>query len=211
MMDVLAAKLGLVPDPSTFGRKGMMVSPAFYQTDHEIALKCQEELEAEVQNQGNNIPKAALSALVGKWSFERTITDHLSASTQKVYGKISYSLQKPNFDTLRYREDGFLDLPNGNKLEVFREYDYLHKDGALEMYFIENGERTYLFLSLKFEEQQDGYWVATSDHLCIKDLYKGTFKIAFDGIGASEVIMTYRVKGPNKDYESVTHLRPLPE
>jgi hypothetical protein len=62
---------------------------------------------------------------------------------------------------------------------------------------------------LKFTQQNDeGYWVATSDHLCIKDLYKATFQVKLDGLVATEIIMTYRVKGPAKDYESTTILTP---
>ena len=208
-MDSLAEPLGLVPSPLDFGAKGKMVSPAFYQPSKRIAEENQARLEQEADRQCDNIPRAALSALVGKWNFEREIHDHLSCSSQFVHGQVAYSMQEPQLDSLRYREDGFLDLPNGNTLEVFREYDYLCTGNTLELYFVENGERTYLFLSLKFEKQENGYWLATSDHLCIKDLYKGTFQIAFDGMGASEVIMTYRVKGPNKDYESTTRLSPM--
>lgn len=206
-MDTLAEQLDLIPK-AEYGARGMMVSPAFYQPDDALARLCKEGVEEELRRQSENVSRAALSALVGKWTFERSITDSLTSSVQRVCGQIQYQLQEPNFDSLRYREDGFLELPNGSKIEVFREYEYLQKDGVLEIYFVENGERAHLFLSLKFEKIENGYWVATSDHLCIMDLYKGTFRIAFDGIGASAVEMTYRVKGPNKDYESVTILRP---
>jgi len=218
-MDTLAKPLKLVPDIATHGAKGRMVAPAFYQPSkeiadanwpsEEIADETQAMLEQEVKQESDNIPRAALSALVGRWNFEREIHDHLTCATQRVHGQVAYSILEPKLDSLRYREDGFLDLENGNTLEVFREYDYICAGNTLELYFVENGERTYLFLSLKFEKHESGYWLATSDHLCIKDLYKGTFQIAFDGLGASEVIMTYRVKGPAKDYESTTRLSPI--
>ena len=55
----------------------------------------------------------------------------------------------------------------------------------------------------------DGYWVkATSDHLCIKDLYSANFRVKLNGLSASEIIIKYRVKGPAKDYESTTILKP---
>lgn len=66
-----------------------------------------------------------------------------------------------------------------------------------------------MFLSLKFDKKENEYWVAKSDHLCINDLYLGTFKIAFDGVVARDISMTYRVKGPAKNYESITHLYPI--
>ncbi|KAL3938850.1 MAG: hypothetical protein SGBAC_006327, partial [Bacillariaceae sp.] len=94
------------------------------------------------------------------------------------------------------------------ELNVFREYDYVvpeNNDGVLEIYFMEGGERTYMFLSLKFQKQDDqGYWIASNDHLCIKDLYQGTFRVKLDGLTATDVIITYRVEGPAKDYESTT-------
>ena len=85
---------------------------------------------------------------------------------------------------------------------------------------MEGGKRALLFLSLKFvpdttsearSSNDDGYWVkATSDHLCIKDLYSATFRVKLNGLSASEIIIKYRVKGPSKDYESTTVLKPQP-
>ena len=81
---------------------------------------------------------------------------------------------------------------------------------AMELYFVESGEMAHLFLSLQFQHQdKEGYWLATNDHLCIKDLYKGKFRVKLDGLAATEVIITYRVRGPSKDYESTTTMRPI--
>ena len=80
---------------------------------------------------------------------------------------------------------------------------------------MEGGKRAHLFLSLKFvpeswsSSNNDGYWIkATSDHLCIKDLYSATFRVKLNGLSASEIIIKYRVKGPHKDYESTAILKP---
>jgi len=109
-----------------------------------------------------------------------------------------------------YREDGIYRLPSGRDMEIFREYEYQQKDNMLEIYFVESGKRAHMFLSLKFQEKNSsGYWVATSDHLCIKDLYSAKFQVKLDGLAATEIIITYRVKGPSKDYESTTYLTPL--
>lgn len=119
-----------------------------------------------------------------------------------------------------YREDGLYELTPTQKFEVFREYEYEVKHDALEIYFVEGGKRALLFLSLKFvpettscsgagSSRDDGYWFkATSDHLCIKDLYSATFRVKLNGLSASEIIIKYRVKGPSKDYESTTVLKP---
>ena len=227
-MDSIAQHLDLVPS-NEYGAKGTMASPPFFQPSEDIASRCKKDLEHEMyQQEGSeqegsaNMAKVALSALIGKWDFYRTITQFNHDITQTVTGTIAFSHMLPptkdaggeqqtakqEWNTVLYDENGIFHM--GDKdMEVFRKYEYQYKDnGILEIYFVEYGKRAHLFLSLKFTEKEDGYWVATSDHLCIKDLYSAHFKIAFDGIGAKEVTMTYRVRGPQKDYESVTHLRP---
>lgn len=168
--------------------------------------------------------RLALSALIGKWNFRRSITqfDTPSSSPQKVTGVIDFSHIVPpasvddlpneevkqGWNSVLYNENGLFEIA-GKELEVFRQYEYEYKnDGVLEIYFVEYGKRAHLFLSLKFSKQEGGYWIATNDHLCIQDLYSATFKIAFEGISATEIMMSYRVRGPNKNYESVTHLLP---
>jgi len=201
--------------------EGSMVSPAFYQPDQSLVDLARNELDQEIERgtNGCHLPRVVASALVGSWSFERNIL-HFSdggrtiAQRQYIHGKIRYSRSK-DLGHVLYREDGFFDISESKSLPVFREYEYVcSKDeegggGALELYFVEDGKRTYIFLSLKFQHQdKDGYWVATNDHLCIKDLYKANFRIKLDGLAATDVIITYRVKGPAKDYESTTIMRP---
>lgn len=217
-MDTLAEQCGVMPSKELCV-KGIMVSPPFYQSSADIALQCKIDLEHEMENSGGsvNMAKAALSALIGKWDFMRTITQYNNDMTQSVTGTIDFShipppkqegSSKQGWNAVLYNENGIFHM--GDKdMEVFRQYEYEYKDNnVLEIYFVEQGRRAHLFLSLKFTQKEDGYWVATSEHLCIKDLYAANFKIKFDGIGASEVAMIYRVRGPQKDYESVTHLRP---
>jgi cation diffusion facilitator CzcD-associated flavoprotein CzcO len=196
-------------------QKGDIVSPAFYQMDDQLAQQEQEELKQEVEKgtDGSRVPSVVLSAIIGSWKFHRDIVHHHSSSEgrqeEHVHGTVHYS--RPKLEYVLYREDGFYQLTPTKTLPVFREYDYLvnKHDGCLEIYFVETGKRAALFLSLKFTQQNDeGYWVATSDHLCIKDLYKATFQVKLDGLVATEIIMTYRVKGPAKDYESTTILTP---
>jgi Family of unknown function (DUF6314)/Flavin-binding monooxygenase-like len=208
LMDTLAAELGLAPG-AEFGSARAMVSPLFYQPDRSLAYDAKCDIVDAVRECGDSIGRTVSSALIGRWSFERTIRCKLTTSEQRVCGEIKYTLSGPNLECLRYREDGFLELPNGSRLEVFREYEYMLQVDLLNIHFVENGEPTHLFLSLRFQKGSNGAWTATSDHLCINDLYKGDFSIKFDGLSATEVAMTYNVKGPNKDYESATLLRPL--
>ncbi|KAL3779630.1 hypothetical protein ACHAW5_000596 [Stephanodiscus triporus] len=133
--------------------------------------------------------------------------------------ELLFSVNDTKKNPVLYREDGFYEFTPTQKFEVFREYEYESKHDALDIFFVEGGRRAHLFLSLKFvpetipalnSSDDDGYWVkATSDHLCIKDLYSATFRVKLKGLSASEIIIKYRVKGPSKDYESTTILKPL--
>jgi hypothetical protein len=199
---------------------GKFISPAFYQSDDSIAKLAQKEIDDEIEkgNCGYYLPRVVASALIGSWTFQRNIV-HISGNQQSdyIHGSVRYSRSK-QLGYVLYREDGLYKISDTKSLPVFREYEYVPSfsqddDGnaasALELYFVEGGKRTYLFLSLKFQHQdEDGYWVATNDHLCVKDLYKAKFRIKLDGLTASEVIITYRVKGPSKDYESTTIMTP---
>ena len=196
---------------------GDMVIPAFYQANQELADAALNDLQQEVTKgqSGTHLPGVVASALVGDWSFERDIVHFANRGTsiaqrQYIHGKVNYSRSKDH-NQVRYREDGLFEISPTKSLPVFREYDYICTEGgALELFFVENGEMTYLFLSLKFQHQdEDGYWVATNDHLCVKDLYKANFRVKLDGLAATEVIITYRVQGPAKDYESTTIMRPI--
>jgi Family of unknown function (DUF6314)/Flavin-binding monooxygenase-like len=153
---------------------------------------------------------------------------------QDVTGLVKFSPQTPapSFErtVLLYREDGVLHLPRGD-MTVFREYEYSlagSRHEQLEVHFVENGKRAGLFLNLQFntveqQQQQQPHqqhgnqagprqllhrYEATSDHLCIKDLYSGKFQMDMDGVAIRQMTMTYRVRGPHKDYESVTKLQP---
>jgi lysine/ornithine N-monooxygenase len=191
-------------------QKGDMVSPAFYQsTDDQLAVDEANELEQHVAcgQDGSRIPSVVLSSIIGEWNFDRRIVHFDDGRQEHVYGAVRYS--RPALDHVLYREDGFYELSSTKTLNVFREYEYQVTGDCLELYFVEQGERADLFLSLKFSKQEGrDHWVATSDHLCIKDLYKARFEIWLDGLAATHLQITYRVKGPTKDYESTTILTP---
>ena len=219
---------------------GDMIVPTFYQTDNELSQKCKMEIEKEIQlgQDGSRLPKLVLTSILGGWSFDRTIVHLQTRKVERVYGAVKYSKYWERADTedddgdnpdesvtkdkpVLYREDGVYEFSPTQQFDVFREYEYEVKNDALEIYFVEGGKRTYLFLSLKFVPEETsvassyddngaGYWVkATSDHLCIKDLYSATFRVKLNGLSAEEIIIKYRVKGPKKDYESTTKLKPL--
>ncbi len=187
---------------------------------------------------GSRMPNIVLQSILGKWSFERYIIHLQTKKMERVYGIVNFlkyfdrtsndgEVDGALFDNIcknlakqrpvLYREDGVYEFSPTQKFDVFREYEYECNNGFLEIFFVEGGKRANLFLSLKFDPEtlsgnagHDGeYWVkATSDHLCIKDLYSATFRVKLNGLSASEIVIKYRVKGPSKDYESTTILKP---
>jgi Flavin-binding monooxygenase-like/Family of unknown function (DUF6314) len=188
---------------------GDVVTPAFYQQDDNLVQSAIEDISEEFEKgrNGSHVPSIVMSALIGSWDFNRNIIHFSNNHREMVHGTIRYS--RPKLDYVLYREDGLYQISEHKSLPVFREYEYVCNGDMLEVYFVEGGERAHLFLSLKFQERTtDGYWVATSDHLCIKDLYKGKFKVKLDGLKATEIVISYRVKGPAKDYEATTFMTP---
>ena len=240
---------GLGDDAPHFRSMGDMVLPVMYQPDLSLAQAVlsdmEENLELRCRQQPHHITSTLLTALVGKWAFQRTLTPvgekdgtGLQVGTsQSVSGTVEFSLRRPESqssadgkteekDFLLYREDGFMEMPTGKKMEVFREYHYLRNpaSGAMELYFVEDGKRAHQFLSLLFEQDEANVdtsaddiaflsdepvvWKAKSNHLCVKDMYNANFRIELDGLAAKRVQMEYTVKGPAKDYVSRTILTP---
>ncbi|KAL9190896.1 hypothetical protein ACHAXT_000602 [Thalassiosira profunda] len=212
--------------------EGDAVVPTFYQTDDKLSESCQSEIQQEMQcgQDGSRMPKVVLQSILGKWSFDRNIIHLQTKKAERVYGTVKFSkywerdapheedeTTDPKHNPVLYREDGVYEFTPTQKFDVFREYEYEVGHDTLEIFFVEGGKRAHLFLSLKFvpETTEDasssdgGHWVtATSDHLCIKDLYSATFRVKLNGLTASEIVIKYRVKGPAKDYESTTILKP---
>jgi len=213
-MDALARRLHIIPQ---FAVKNTMITPAFYTTsDHSsstVAERVKNALAREISDcrNGKYSARTVLSGLLGTWRFERRIVRHDEKdATSHVKGEVTFCPRKDG--SVKYREEGVFRI-NGREFEVFREYDYVLRGELLEVYFVEGGERAHLFLSLKFrgrrDDETEDYVEATSDHLCIKDLYKGTFRVKFDGVAIEHVEMQYNVRGPQKDYTAVTRLEPV--
>jgi len=204
MMDELASLLGVCPT-GELAAKNMFVVPGFYggQREH-VRVNIEEDIASL---QFKSTPSVMLASLIGRWSFHRDIIESSRPTeTQAVDGLVTFQHMSGLFGEARYREDGKLVLSSGKELDVFREYDYAVEDDKLCIYFVESGERAHTFLRLKFNKQESNEWTASSDHLCVNDLYVGTFKVVLDGIIASRVDIEYKVTGPNKDYRSHTTL-----
>ncbi|KXZ47823.1 hypothetical protein GPECTOR_32g435 [Gonium pectorale] len=66
--------------------------------------------------------------------------------------------------------------------------------GALETAVVEQGEG-----GAGASISGDG-WRAVGDHLCIRDMYRASYRFAFQGIQLREFEIQFRVSGPQKDY-----------
>jgi len=223
-MDSLVSQIKELPynylgDAPLLTKEGSVVLPAMYQPDVELARSVVDDLEANIMSRcqsSSHVTPFLLKSILGKWTFQRTLTQLTDYSSQFVSGTIAFSAdrnEETGEDFVLYREDGVMELA-GRPIEVFREYHYQFNpsNGALEIFFVESGKRAHLFLSLLFQKQRDGSdksWVAGAGHLCIKDLYDGRFVVDLDGLSASRVEMKYKVKGPAKDYEALTTLSPI--
>jgi hypothetical protein len=173
LMDTFAEQLDLVPTKE-YGAKGSFVSPPFIHPPTRSPATARKSSRPQRNQYFKNCPERSCREMeLSPLHYGKSAP----SKPQTVTGEVNFSLQGPL--------DGAFELPNGNILEVFREYEYLSKNDFLEVYFREDGRRA-LFFSLKFEKKEKG-WVATSDHLCIEDLYKGTFNVAFGGIHASQM------------------------
>ena len=239
LMDTLTLLCSRGGYPKYNTEKGDIVVPGVYQPDKKLAQKCQSEIQQDILHgqDGSRMPEVVLRSILGKWSFDRQILHMQTRKVEHVHGAATLSKywERPGLDNhddgdkdenccldiedkpVLYREDGLYELTPTQKFPVFKEYEYECKQDALEIFSVESGKRTNLFLSLKFVPEMtstqtsssDGFWLkATADHLCIKDLYSATFRVKLNGLSASEMIIKYRVKGPAKDYESTTILKP---
>jgi hypothetical protein len=122
---------------------------------------------------------------------------------------------------LLYEENGKFETNKGFSFDVSRRYIYTYNNtkDTLDIYFAKAVpptsvpvaaasvpyERDYLFVSLSFAATPNG-WLGTACHPCGQDLYNSRFLFAFRGVFLSSIRIEYTVKGPHKDYLSVTTL-----
>jgi hypothetical protein len=87
-------------------------------------------------------------------------------------------------------------------------YRYAEATDKLTVWFTEDDHRTvdYFFHEIKFEPKPGPLgWRATSNHLCVQDMYDVEYDFAFKGVYLEKWSPKYTVKGPNKDYTIQSH------
>lgn len=128
---------------------------------------------------------------IGWWDFERTIMDYTSGSQIKANGSVEFTKLSDN--RLMYHERGTLLLGN-KEISFSRKYYYCLEPNHISIYFADGVNYGQLFQALVVDFEQSPA-MAQAEHLCINDMYRGTF-LFYNG---GRFKNTFRIKGPNKD------------
>lgn len=125
----------------------------------------------------------------GDWQLDRTITDRHGGMDGTLQGLATLSGQG---DVLRYEETGRLKLQSGPVMEATRAYLWTFEDAHVVVRFADGAD----FHSFIPEGTVPG-----TTHLCGEDLYDVTYDFRVWPAWTA----TWSVRGPRKDYTSVSH------
>lgn len=140
--------------------------------------------------------------LLGDWSFDRVVTDHVAGETITVTGTTAFAAV--DADRIRWTEQGRMRRA-GTDVEVSRELFVVRRENAWTVTFADGRD---------FHPWEPNRRV---EHLCGADTYRGLAE--FDAVEGGWVArdgedppgerwtLTWWVSGPHKDYEMVTRLR----
>ena len=130
--------------------------------------------------------------LSGSWILSRTVPNYGTMKGRAVFKVIP---KENNF--LHYREEGIMILEQTKATyDFFREYIYEYSRDAITIYFSETPRRIFQVLNL------GEFATCEAAHQCVEDDYHGTYN--FKNINQGQFEITYKVKGPNKDYVIVS-------
>lgn len=144
--------------------------------------------------------------LHGAWTFERTINNYLTpACSGFVNGKANFALI--NQHEYLFTESGEF-VTDNNKIPVQNEYIYAFDPTAQTIIVYSSQEQTILnkLFTLNFAPQANKLLSAASEHQCAADHYTAQYIIEPDDSTFSlQIILA--VRGPNKNYQSVTNFQ----
>lgn len=124
----------------------------------------------------------------GDWQMDRQITDRLGTMNGTLVGVATLS----GVDTtLQYDETGRLTLQGGAEMEATRRYLWTFADDKVDVRFADG---------VTFHAFQPYGKAAGTTHLCGEDLYDVTYDFREWPVWTA----TWAVRGPRKDYTSVT-------
>lgn len=129
--------------------------------------------------------------LIGSWSFDRLIEGQGTMQGLAIFTPL-------NAESLAYREQGTLKLPNGTALQAEREYIFGKSDQGFKVFFKENPPR--LFHQVSLSASVAGELSGSAGHLCDLDHYQSTYTLLADG----GFVVRHAVSGPRKHYTMTT-------
>ncbi len=138
--------------------------------------------------------KTIFANFQGDWSFTRNFS-----TGDYVSGTACFKMIET--DLLHYLEHGLLTHHRG-EFTIYQDYFY-YWDGMeneIKVYFSSNGKPGNLFHTLVFQSAEAENQVAVGHHLCKADYYKAIYQF----ISKHVFDLSYQVKGPAKDYVSIT-------
>jgi len=135
-------------------------------------------------------PDQVFDHLEGRWRLDRTIPGQATMRGEAEFRRL------PN-GRLAYREQGRVELANGQAFDGHRDYVFAHSDGGFSVYFAEAPPR--LFHRIALAREGDAL-EGSAGHLCAADQYHSRYRFLADG----RFVVEHRVSGPRKDYLSRT-------
>lgn len=144
------------------------------------------------QKNYNNIRPCKLADFAQTWRISRQINDLNANSTAQLVGEVQFV---PDGHGLKYIETGELTLEGGVKMQATRAYSWCETvsgDAAGIDVFFEDGRR--------FHHIQLGEIAPKDFHDCPPDAYHVLYDFSRWPVWTAQ----WRVKGPRKDYVSIT-------
>lgn len=130
-----------------------------------------------------------MERLAGAWSFDRIIEGQATMQGRATFSPL-------DTESLAYREQGTLRLPNGTELQAEREYIFRKCEGGFDVFFKEEPPRLFHRISLHGAAELTG----DASHLCNLDTYRSSYSFWPDG----QFTIRHVVSGPRKDYTMTT-------
>jgi hypothetical protein len=125
----------------------------------------------------------------GSWKLRREINDHLNGVRSELIGGATFT---PENGGLKCVETGLLTVTGQKPMQANRTYLWRRRGSDIDVQF-ENGDPFHQFHPLLD--------TVTAAHFCAPDQYD----VTYDFSGWPNWTGEWRVKGPRKDYQMVSH------
>ncbi|KAF2759401.1 hypothetical protein EJ05DRAFT_527607 [Pseudovirgaria hyperparasitica] len=225
LMESLSKQIGITRD----GEQEGPVIPARYtsnaveKTAAQSTLSYLQSTLTASKESARFVAAAVFRSLQGSWEQKRSLNSKLDEFPINRYeGTGTFHPRAPTdvgYDgEYLYIEQGTAYTKTGQSFQTSHRYVYRYsaRTDTITVWFVKRETDSqpdlkvdYLFNEMKFEphprpgEKHQG-WIATSDHLCIKDMYNSRCEFRFRGAQIERFVLAYDVKGPKKDYVSET-------